>query len=57
MNIVTSIFDWLNGSASERDRELKSFVKSEYKHDWEYAFNTLKESRQLPLLEDRWNVR
>jgi len=57
MNIVTSIFDWLNGSASERDRELKSFVKSEYKHDWEYAFNTLKESRQLPHLEDRWNVR
>jgi len=57
MNIVTSIFDWLNGSASERDRELKSFVKSEYKHDGEYAFNTLKESRQLPHLEDRWNVR
>ena len=56
-NIVSAIFDWLGESKSERERELKSFVKSEYKNDWEYAYNTLRETRHLPVGRDHWNVR
>lgn len=56
-NIVTAIFDWLGESKAERDRELKSFVRSEYKNDWEYAYHTLKETRQIPNALDNWNVR
>ena len=56
-NIVSAIFDWLGESKAERDRELKSFVKSEYKKDWEYAYHSLKESRQIPNALDNWNVR
>lgn len=56
-NIVSAIFDWLGESNAERDRELRSFVKSEYKNDWEYAYNTLKETRQIPNALDNWNVR
>ena len=56
-NIVSAIFDWLGESNAERDRELRSFVQSEYKKDWEYAYNSLKETRQLPGAWDHWNVR
>lgn len=56
-NIVSAIFDWLGDSKAERDRELRSFVQSEYKKDWEYAYHTLKETRQIPNALDNWNVR
>jgi len=56
-NIVTAIFDWLGENKSQRERELKSFMKSEYKNDWEYAYNSLRETRQLPGAWDHWNVR
>jgi len=56
-NIVTAIFDWLGENKSQRERELKSFIKSEYKNDWEYAYNSLRETRQLPGAWDPWNVR
>ena len=56
-NIVSAIVNWISDNRGERDRELRSFVQSEYKNDWEYAYNTLRETRQLPVGRDHWNVR
>lgn len=56
-NILSAIWNWLGDNKAARDRELKSFVQSEYKKDWEYAYHSLKETRQLPANWDRFSVR
>lgn len=38
---ISNIFENLFGE-SRREADLKSFAKSEYKNDWEFAYNQLK---------------
>lgn len=57
MNIVASILNWINDNKAMRDRELRAFVQSEYKNDWEYAYNTLRETRHLPSPETTFHIK
>jgi len=47
-NIISSFF-----GETAREAELKSFAKSEYKNDWEYAYNNLKGGR-WPESRKQW---
>lgn len=51
MNIST-IFTNLFGD-SRQNADLKSFAKSEYKNDWEFAYNQLK-AGQWPQNRKSW---
>lgn len=57
MNIIASILNWINDNKAMRDRELRAFVQSEYKNDWEYAYNTLRETRHLPSPENTFHIK
>lgn len=49
---ISTIFTNLFGE-SRREQDLKSFAKSEYKNDWEFAYNQLK-SGQWPQNRKSW---
>ena len=49
---ISNIFENLFGE-SRREADLKSFAKSEYKNDWEFAYNQLK-AGQWPQNRKSW---
>ena len=44
--IISSLFDFNKG---EQDRELMSFCRSEFKNDAEWAYDSLKRTRTMPV--------
>jgi len=44
-SIISSIFDF---GKDDRDRELMSFCRSEFKNDAEWAYDSLRRTKRLP---------
>ena len=49
MNFLSAIWHALSDAKNHQHRELKNFAKSEYKHDWEWAYQSMKTKKKLPL--------
>lgn len=45
-SFITSLFDFNKG---EQDRELMSFCRSEFKNDADWAYDSLKRTRTMPV--------
>ena len=48
MNFLSAIWHALCDARNHQHRELRNFAKSEYKHDWEWAYQSMKQKKKLP---------
>lgn len=48
MNFLSAIWHALSDAFNHQHKELRNFAKSEYKHDWEWAYQSMKQKKRLP---------